>query len=40
LARQLQIEYRAHDAAEDARCAGEILLRATNSSSQKLRGFL
>jgi len=40
LARQFQIGYRAHDAAEDARCAGEILLRATNFSSQKLRGFL
>jgi DNA polymerase III epsilon subunit-like protein len=38
LASQLQIEYHPHDAAEDARCAGEVLLRAADVSSQKLDG--
>ena len=40
LARTFRIPYRAHDAREDARCAGEILIRAAKTSGLSITVFL
>ena len=40
LARTFRISYRAHDATEDARCAGEILVRAAKISGLSITEFL
>jgi DNA polymerase-3 subunit epsilon len=40
LARTLDIPYQAHDAKEDARCAGEILLRAAKVTGLGIRAIL
>lgn len=40
LAKEFGIDYRAHDALEDARCAGEILLRAISESGLTIDQWL
>ena len=40
MAAHLGIEYRAHDASEDARCAGEILLRAIEETGLPLERWM
>jgi DNA polymerase III subunit epsilon len=40
MAREFGINYRAHDALEDARCAGELLLRAISESGMTLDEWL
>ncbi len=39
LARAFGISYQAHDATEDARCAGEVLLKAVHATGLALRDF-